>query len=333
MQGVLKYHGLADWDWRIAYLPSISVTNDAAYTLTLVAFDPDLAADEVFIGGAAARGRDYERVQQTLNAVRGLAGITTSARVISRNVIRARSTGKGLGSSASGSAALATAALAALWGPEIVANKRFLSCIARLLAGSGCRSATGGLSLWLSYPGLRHEDSFAVRLDDGGQLGDLRLVTVPIDSRVGLKTEEAHKDAPHSSFFKSWMLSRGPEIVELIGAIRSSDWQTVGRWSELDSVRLHGVTMSGSLENKIFGWEPENITLFRMCNRLRSEGVPVYASTDTGPTMVFLTHKRHVEAVVSAIHALDLGLDVIAGGVAGGAELVEMAQARAELDV
>ena len=44
--------------------------------------------------------------------------------------------------------ALAAAAVGALYGPELVANTRFLSCLARLLAGSGCRSAAGGLALW-----------------------------------------------------------------------------------------------------------------------------------------------------------------------------------------
>lgn len=333
MQGILKYHGLSDWDWRIAFLPSISVCNDAAYSLTYVAFDPDLAADSAVIGGVAAQGRDLERVRQTLDVVRGIAGVSSRARVVSQNVIRARTTGKGLGSSASGSAALATAAVAALFGPEATANRRFLSCMARLLAGSGCRSATGGVSLWLAYPGIAPEESFAVRLDDANQLADMRLITVPIDSRVGLKTETAHHDAPESSLFKGWMASRGAEILECITAARTGDWRTLGQWAELDSIRLHGVTMSGSRENKIFGWEPENITLFRMCNDLRAEGVPVYASTDTGPTVVFLTHKDHVEAVAARITGVVPGCDVIQGRIAGPAELVETAAACAELGI
>ncbi len=332
MQGILKYHGMSDWDWRIAYLPSVSVCNDAAYSLTRVEFDPDFAEDSAIIGGAPARGRDLERVRQSLDAVRRIARVNSYARVVSRNVVRGSKTGKGLGSSASGSAALATAALAALFGPEIVQNRRLLSCMSRLLAGSGCRSATGGVSLWLSYPGISHEESFAVRLDDAGQLDDLRLVTVPIDSRIGLKTELAHHDAPESSFFKSWMLSRGPEVLECIAAARTGDWQTLGRWAELDSMRLHGVTMSGSRENKLFAWEPENIALFRMCNDLRAAGAPVYCSTDTGPTAVFLTHKDHEASLVAAIHDLKMGFEVIQGRAAGPAELVDLERAALELD-
>ena len=331
MQGVLKYHGLSDWERRIAYLPSISVNNSAAYTLTQVAFDPSLPADSACIGDSEAHGRDLDRIVQTLDAVRGLAGVRTPARVVSRNVVQTKTTGKGLGTSASASAALAAAALAALFGPRVVENQRFLSCFARRLAGSGCRSAAGGLALWLSYPGISHEDSFALRLDTEDQLAAMALITVPIDSRVGLKTESAHNDAPQSSLFKSWMSSRGAEILECLAAIRAGDWRTVGQLAELDSMRLHGVTMSGSRENKLIGWEPENITLFRMCNDLRTAGVPVYASTDTGPTVVFLTHRDHIRAVTGAIHGLGLGLETVVGKVAGGAELVSVEQAVAEL--
>ena len=91
--------------------------------------------------------------------------------------------------------------------------------------------------------------------------------------------------------------------------------------------------MSGSRENKIFAWEPENIPLFRLCNELRTQGIPVYFSTDTGPTTVFITHKDHEDAVVSAIHGLDMGFEAIRGRIAGPAEIIEPDQAREELGI
>ncbi len=329
MQGVLKYHGMTDWVWRIAYLPSISVCNDAAYTLTLVEFDPDLPDDVAIIGGVTATGRDLERVKQSLDAVRRAAHLTARARVTSRNVARGGKTGKGLGTSASGSAALAMAAIAAALGPEATLNTRFVSSVARLLAGSGCRSATGGVSLWLSYPGIAPEDSFAVRLDNANQLADMRLITIPIDSRIGLKTELVHADAPNSPLFKCWMLNRRAETLRCIDAVQAGDWQTVGRLAELDSIQLHAVTMTGSEDDKIFAWEPENLTVFRACNDLRAKGAPVYASTDTGPTVVLLTHRDTVDRVASHMRAL--GFDAIEGNIAGPAHLVDVGRARQEL--
>jgi len=191
----------------------------------------------------------------------------------------------------------------------------------------------GGVSLWLTYPGAAHEDSFALRLDHREQLNDMRLITIPIDSRIGLKTELAHREAPNSPLYKNWMVKRRDEVIECIAAIQSGDWQTVGQLAELDSIHLHAVTMSASRENKIFAWEPENITLFRLCNDLRSAGIPVYFSTDTGPTTVLLTHKDFEEAVVSEIQKLPAKFELIRGRIAGPAELVEIEQAQAELKI
>ncbi|MGI6368110.1 MAG: diphosphomevalonate/mevalonate 3,5-bisphosphate decarboxylase family protein [Anaerolineae bacterium] len=332
IQGILKYHGLANWGLRTAYLPSISVNNDAACTLTVVQFDTTLLTDEVIINGTIPDEHAVERVRRTLDRVRALAGIQTRARVTSANRTRASRVGKGLGTSASASAALAMAAIAATLGPDLAMNRRFLSCLARLLAGSGCRSATGGLSLWLSHPGISHEDSYSLRIDRQHQLRDLALITIPIDSRVGIVTEAAHREAPQSPFFVPWCKSRVDEALACIDAALAGDWQTLGRWAELDSIRLHAVTMTGSLENKLFAWEPENITLFRMCNDLRAAGIPVYASTDTGPTVVLLTARAHARAVVAAVQALDLGLETVEGAVAGPAELVSPEAALAELE-
>lgn len=331
MQGILKYHGLADWEWRTAFLPSISVTNDAAYSITLVEFDPDLKEDEATVNGQRTSGRDLERIKHSLNAVRNMAGVKSYARVHSRNVIAGGKTGKGLGTSASGSAALAMAAIAAAFGAEAVTNLRFVSAMSRLLAGSGCRAATGGVSLWMSYPGIAHEDSFAVRLDTRGQLADMRLITVPIDSRIGLKTEAAHADAPNSPLFKCWMRNRRDEVLRCIEAVMADDWLTVAQMAELDSITLHGVTMTGGNEHKLFAWEPENITLFRLCDALRAEGVPVYFSTDTGPTMVLLLHRRDVARVAGRVR--EMGFDAIVGNIAPGAQLVDADAAREELGV
>ena len=333
IQGVLKYHGLADWHWRTAYLPSISVTSDAAYTVTLVEFAPAFGGDAIIINGRAAGGRERERVVRTLDAVRGIAGIQSRARVVSKNVVRGARTGKGLGTSAAASAALAAAAVAALFGAQAAGNARFLSCMARLLAGSGSRSAVGGASLWLSYPGIPHEESFAVRFDQGNQLRDMRLITVPLESRIGLKTERAHRDAPRSSLFKAWMYARCDEVLECLAAVQEGNWRVLGQMAEVDSIRLHAITMSGSRENKIIAWEPENIALFRLCNELRGEGIPVYFSTDTGPTTVFLTYKDHEDAVVSRVEGLDMGLELIRGGMAGPAQLLDGSEASEELGV
>ncbi len=322
MQGILKYHGLADWHWRTAFVPSISVNNDAAYTITRVDFEPGLITDILTIDGKPTEGRPLERVTRVLHHIRVLAGSTSGARVQSRNVLTAGIAAKSLGTSAAAGAALATAALAAALGPEAARNLRLVSCSARLLAGSACRSTVGGLALWLSYPGIVHDDCFAVRMDDAEQLADLRLLTVPLESRAGLQTEQAHRVAPSSAFFRAWMQTRRDDVLACLRATSRGDWEALGRLAEVDSMRLHGVTMSADREQPLVAWEPENISLFHMCHRLRAKGVPVYFSTDTGPTTVFLTHADYQHEVMQSISALRLGVEIIPGHVAGPATLL-----------
>jgi diphosphomevalonate decarboxylase len=322
MQGILKYHGLADWHWRTAFVPSISVNNDAAYTITRVDFEPGLITDILTIDGKPTEGRPLERVTRVLHHIRVLAGSTSGARVQSRNVLTAGIAAKGLGTSAAAGAALATAALAAALGPEAARNLRLVSCSARLLAGSACRSTVGGLALWLSYPGIVHDDCFAVRMDDAEQLADLRLLTVPLESRAGLQTEQAHRVALSSAFFRAWMQTRRDDVLACLRATSRGDWEALGRLAEVDSMRLHGVTMSADREQPLVAWEPENISLFHMCHRLRAKGVPVYFSTDTGPTTVFLTHADYQHEVMQSISALRLGVEIIPGHVAGPATLL-----------
>ncbi len=322
MQGILKYHGLADWHWRTAFMPSISVNNDAAHTITRVDFDGGLTTDILTIDGEPKQGRPLERVARLLDHVRGLAGSTNRARVQSHNVLAAGSAAKGIGTSAAAGAALATAALAAALGPEAVGDLRLVSCTARLLAGSACRSAVGGLALWLSYPGIAHHDCFAVRLDTGKQLADLRLITVPIESRAGLQTEQAHRVAPASALFRAWIHSRRDDILACLQATSQGDWETLGRFAELDSLRLHGVTMSAGSEHALIAWEPETVSLFHMCHRLRENGVPVFFSTDTGPTTVFLTHVDYQHEVMDSISTLGMGVEIFSGRVAGPATLL-----------
>ena len=159
----------------------------------------------------------------------------------------------------------------------------------------------------------------------------MRLITVPLDSRLGLRTELAHVEAPKSPLFKTWMLHRRNEILKVLQAVQSGDWLTVAQFAELDSIQLHAVTMTGGVEHKIFAWEPENITLFRACDDLRAEGTPVYFSTDTGPTMVLLTDRNHESRVITRVR--ELGFDAVAGGIGEGAQLVGLDEAKSSLGV
>ncbi len=331
MQGILKYHGMADWHYRTAFFPSVSMCNDAAKTVTYVRFDQKLGKDHAVVNGKKIEGHELDRIKQTLDFIRKITGAKTKAFVCSKNILKAQKTGKGLGTSASASAALALAAIEATLGDDYSSNSRFVTTCARFLSGSGCRSAAGGVALWLSYPGISHEDSFAVRLDSKQQFRDVDLITIPVDSRIGLKTEMAHKDAPNSPFFKTWMGLREKHIWEIFDAVSKKNWKKLGELAELDTILLHGTTMSGG-DRKLIGWEPETIELMRAANDLRESNVPVYYSVDTGPTTVLITQEKYSREVVNHIKSLGF-TDIVTGKIAGPAGTISKLQGEKEFDI
>ncbi|HEY75381.1 MAG TPA: diphosphomevalonate decarboxylase, partial [Thermoflexia bacterium] len=106
-----KYWGNADDDLRIPANESISMTLDRTRTVTTVSFQADLKADEVVVDDRPLAGPALERVVRHLDLLRGLAGVTWRARVVSHNNFP---TGAGIASSASGFAALTVACAGAL---------------------------------------------------------------------------------------------------------------------------------------------------------------------------------------------------------------------------
>ena len=97
-------------------------------------------------------------------------------------------------------------------------------------------------------------------------------------------------------------------------------------------MRLHGVSMTTNIDNPLIAWEPENISLFHMCHRLRAQEIPVYFSTDTGPSIVFLTHSDYQDEVMNNISLLGLELDIIPGQIAGPATLLPSSNMLMDLD-
>src|SRR5690554_2111427 len=136
---LVKYWGKRDFAYNLPGAGSLSLTLGGLSTRTCVEFDAALDADALQLDGKAVeRGAKLKRVSQFLDLVRGRAGISQHARVISVNDFP---TGAGLASSASGFAALALAATTAA-GLELSATE--LSILARRGSGSAARSLFGG---------------------------------------------------------------------------------------------------------------------------------------------------------------------------------------------
>ena len=142
IQGLLKYHGMANPQSRIAMFPSISLNNGSFQTVSYVKFNPELSQDRFILNGREKTPDDSEfrRVHFQIEQIRKYANISSGFLVISRNFITKSLVpleAKGIGTSAAGGAAIGKAALSILYkDEEITQNTRMLSIFSRYLSGS-----------------------------------------------------------------------------------------------------------------------------------------------------------------------------------------------------
>jgi len=289
IQGIVKYHGMRDHDLRLPYHDSISVCTAPSNTTTTVAFDPDLAEDTYVVDGEDLSGHGADRVRSVVDEVRERAGIDDRVRLESENSFR---TNVGLGSSASGFAAAATA-LAEAAGldhslPEI-------STIARRGSASAARATTGGFSIL--YDGMNDRDCHGERLDTGFDEDDLRIVIGMVPAYK--ETEAAHREAESSHMFRARLAHIHEQIAEAKDALRAGEFDRTFELGEHDSLSLAATTMTG--EAGWVYWKPATLAIFDAVRDLREEGVPAYFSTDTGASVYVNTTAEHAERVEEAI--------------------------------
>lgn len=302
IQGLIKYHGLKDPVLRLPYHDSISVCAEALSTVTTVEFEEGPGEDAVTINGRSVVGTDLQRVRTVLQKLVEAYGHPVHARVTSENSL---ASGKGLGFSASGFAALGLAAAKAL---DLGLDYISLSEIVRLGAGSATRSLAGGFALWYADKDGR---SYAEQIAASGDL-DLTMVIIPIWSEV--KTDEAHKESVTSPLFQARLEYVARMVETMRNAIAARDVPAVGQLAEEDTLNLHAITMTS--RSHLVLWEPETVRVIKEVQALRSQGVPCWYSMDTGPSVFINTSSDHAAIVADRIKSL--GLPVVVSHV--GAE-------------
>ncbi len=298
MQALIKYHGLKDWTLRIPYHDSVSVNIDVLWTKTTVEFG-DFDSDSIIINGRKPDNHSFHRCLTVINRVRELSGLNEKVKVTSANSLELGSV-KGLGFSSSAGAALAAAAFrAAGLHRKFGWDLKLISRIARRLAGSACRSVVGEYARW--YAGKDDASSFAAKIGTKRDLG-MAMILVPLGSEI--ETEEAHRDATTSPFFRSRVRSANKRTETIQTAIQKGDLKKVGELAEMDSLELHGVTMTG--RRGLIIYRPESILVMNEVRKMRERGKEVYFSMQTGPSVFINTYPDLEKEVSEAIQGLGL---------------------------
>lgn len=308
IQGLVKYHGLRDPVRRIPYHDSISVCTGPIHTKTTVSFcDGDQC--EMTVDGASLDARAKERVNAVMDAIRESAGDDRPFRMMSQNDFPQK---VGLGSSASGFAALAVAG-AACYG--LVATPERLSEFARLGAGSASRAVTGGISEW----NVSGERSFSRCLLTPEDLPDWRIVVPLVQHEV--PTEGVHTEVQSSPLFQGRLDSMDATLSTMHAALTARDLSAIGAVAERDTLNLHAITMTSNSGR--ITWRPATIAVMEAVRQLRESGVPAHFSIDTGATAYINTDADHESQVADAVRDIDGVAEVLLLRPAGPAHLVD----------
>ncbi|MCK2021832.1 diphosphomevalonate decarboxylase [Microbacterium sp. kSW2-24] len=288
---LVKYWGKADTALNLPATGSLSMTLDVFPTTTTVTLAPDAAHDEVVLNGAVREGVVRDRVVRFLDIVREMAGSRTAAVVDSVNTVPSAA---GLASSASGFAALAAAASRA-YGLDL--DRTALSRLARRGSGSAARSVIPGFAVW--HAGS-DEESFAEPLD----APDLAMVIAIVNSEEkAVSSRDAMKrTALTSPFYPAWVSSTTETLSAAVQASRDGDVERLGRITETNALRMHAVIQS--CDPPVRYLSPVSVALFDLAESLRADGLPVYATADAGPNVVFLCRPQDADAVAAAVRPL-----------------------------
>ncbi|MEM7052925.1 MAG: diphosphomevalonate decarboxylase [Pseudomonadota bacterium] len=314
---LVKYWGKRNIALNLPDVGSISITLDALYSTTTVMLDRDLAADQLLLNGQTDVAAQ-QRAVAVLDRLRAMAGVETYCRIDSTNNFP---TGAGLASSASGFAALVSAAVDAM---RVDCSLGQQSQWARIGSGSAARSIFGGFVEMHKGKQPDGRDSIAEPILDGDEWP---LEVVIAISQRGKKavgsTEGMQRTANTSPFYRAWVEHQPVDLELARNAIRQQDFEALVSVAEGSALAMHGLAMSARPGLLYF-----NATTMACLHRvieLRADGVPVFFTVDAGPQVKAICLPGSAAEVASALGRVDGVTEVLTSRLGPGAHRLERA--------
>jgi diphosphomevalonate decarboxylase len=310
----IKYWGRRDHALRLPLNSSISMNLDGATTTTTVLFDPALAADQVAIENTETSDKAAQRVSEHLDRIRALAGITTRARVVSRNSFPM---GAGIASSASAFAALTVAAGAAA-GLDL--GERALTVLARRGSGSACRSIPAGFVEW--HAADTSDDSYAepIAPPEHWNLCDLIALVQTEHKKVG--SSKGHELVGPGPFAEARLIAADRALPIVRAALLARDFATFGEETEQEAIRMHAVAMTS--QPSLLYWSPETVRIMHAVREWRADELAAYFTIDAGANVHVLCQAADALELESRLRALPGVLDVLPNRPGPGTRLSDL---------
>ena len=239
---------------------------------TTVEFDERRDADTVLLNGRPD-AETARRVTACLDVLRRKTGRHCGARVETGNDFP---TGAGLASSASGFAALVTAAAGAL---DVELMPEELAAAARIGSGSAPRSLYGGFALLRNLPG-GGVDCEPWAAPEDWPLKVLIAVTSlapkEVSSRDGMT-----RSRDTSPFYAEWVRGHDADLAAGMDLVRRRDFAALADLAEHNCLKMHAVMLT--TRPPLVYWAPATVACIHAVRELRRAGTPVFFTIDAGP--------------------------------------------------
>jgi diphosphomevalonate decarboxylase len=295
---LIKYWGKLDRAGNYPAVPSLSLTLEGLCTRTRVELDRQLRTDEVLLDGELCVGRPRDRVVAILNEFRRIAKNACFARVTSQNDFP---TAAGLASSASGFAALVTAADRAF---ATDLDRPSLSALARSASASAARSLFGGWSVLLVGADA------AAELAPPNHWSLVLLVAVTARGKKPIGSSEAMEQTRSTSpYYDAWVTHAPSLFEEAEDAVLCRDLGRLGAAMEQSTLMMHATMLAARAGVCYF--VPGTLNVIDRVRSLRSEDVPCYFTIDAGPHVKVLCNNFDADRVRTALLGVDGVLDVL----------------------
>lgn len=308
----IKYWGNQNDALRLPVNGSISMNLAGLETRTTVTFNAALSADVLNLNGAHVTGGGLERVSRFLDHVRNLAGINTSAEVISNNNFP---TGAGIASSAAGFSALALAASRAA-GLQLTENE--LSRLARLGSGSASRSVPGGYVEWKTG---NDAESYAVSIAPENHWDLVDCIAVLAAGHKPVGSTAGHSLANTSPFQAARVAGAPARLDQCRQALLERNFSSLAQVVEFDSNLMHAVMMTSM--PALFYWEPASIAIMKLVPVWREkDGLNVCYTLDAGPNVHLICTAEHAEEISARLQNFPGVMDILRANVGGPARYI-----------
>jgi len=312
---LVKYWGKRDARLNLPDVGSISITLDALWSRTSIEPDADLFEDRIELDGVVDPP-GAGRMRELLDRMRAMVGLVTPVRLTSSNNFP---TGAGLASSASGYAALVTAAAAA-FDLELTPAQR--SELARIGSGSAARSIFGGFVEMARGEAPDGGDAVAHPLADADHWPLEVVIAISDRGRKAVgSTEGMQRTARTAPFYRAWVENQPRDLALARAAIASRDFQALAEVSEASALAMHGLAMAGRPGLLYF-----NATTMECLHRiraLRADGVPVFFTVDAGPQVKAICLPEAASRVAAVLAEVPGVNDVLRSGLGSGARKVD----------